>query len=362
MNFRKLALYVGIFFIFNWLDYKEISDVFRDGKLRYLFFCMAPISFIYFRKHLSWAPAIIAALAIFSFAIHDYMLYSCFPLLIILATLGASVAVVKQGKDFFANILLVTGLFESVVALLQVCGVHLLFRPIDTTDLHSPIGFIGNPTILGPMLVACLCPALWRKHYLSASIMAVAAIATTSSMTYAALAVVLVVYLWQRSSFIFASMFALLAAVPVSLAYVFVPNHPIWNLSGRAFIWSFGMRAVSEHPLFGVGIGGWVGIYIKKFAPEILPKFFTHLPYNLHNDYLDFVVEYGLVAAGVLAIALFQFLYNFKPTWTHAICAGLLVNAAANFPLSLPPTAIIMAVAWAHSAKYGKLSIEEIDV
>lgn len=72
------------------------------------------------------------------------------------------------------------------------------------------------------------------------------------------------------------------------------------NSSSRFAIWSFGLNALSEVPVFGFGLDGfWTPLRIDVFLQEhgwALP--------NLHNGYLSIVVEGGIVGLGLLLLAL----------------------------------------------------------
>lgn len=347
------VLCVLLFLALNGLDYKNLGDVFRHGKIRYLSLFLAPVAFHYLRPKLTWGPAFFGSLAIFSWAIHDYMMYAGFPLLLILGVLVAACFVVDMGEEALARILILSGVLQSSLALLQYFGFYFLFHPASPKDFNIPVGFMGNETVLGSFLVAAICPALWRKNYIAAALMIAAIIVSYSQMAWGALGVVLVLFLWHKVNLRAALASVLAGIVTLSGCYFFFSDSPAMSFHGRLFIWPFGLRAIMEAPLFGSGIGSWVGVYVPRFKDEILAQFNHHLPYQLHNDYLDFIVEYGLAAFGVLSVALSQFIFSFKPTWVHAVCVAILVNSLANFPLCLIPTALIFVVCWAHANRRG---------
>lgn len=347
----RFAYYAAAFLFFNLVDYKKIADEFRDGKVRWLALSLVPVTFVTFRRHLSWAPAYFGALAVFSFAINDYRQFSCFPLLLILGTLVMSCVLVKQGEDFFARSLMIMGAFQAGIAILQTLGVHLIFTPVLEKEYYNAVGLIGHATILGPTLVAALCPALWRKHYLLSALIIAAILATKSSMTYASLVAVVLIYLWRARGVAWAFGGAALILAAAAAAYLLYPQGNAWRMTGRAVLWEYGWRAFMENPLWGFGPGSWMGIFLPRYKREFVQIFETQWPKQLHNDYMEFLIDYGILPALPLLVALGQFLRGFRPTWTHAICVGLLVNAGANFPLCLPPTAMILVVAWAYCFK-----------
>jgi len=350
-NIIPALLCLLLFLSLNAIDYKNLGDIFRHGKLRFLFLFLAPVAFHYLRPKLSWGPALFGSLAIASFCLHDYMVYGELPLITILAVLAAACFVVDMGEEALARLLIISGVVQSVLAVLQFFGVYFLFRPERAQDFRIPVGFMGNETVLGSFLVACICPALWRKNYFAAGLMALAIILSYSQMAWGCLGVVAVLYSWHRINFRSAVYLSAIGLLSLTAAISLMPHSPALSFHGRLFIWPFGLRALEAGPLFGGGIGSWTGVYIPLFKDEILEQFHNHLPYQLHCDYLDFLVEYGLIPFGILGYALVEFIYKFKPSWPHAVCAAILVNALANFPLCLPPTALIFVVCWALSFK-----------
>lgn len=358
---RKYLPAIGLFLALNWLDYANLGDIFRHGKIRYLALMLVPLIFTHLKPKLSWAPALFASLALFSWTIHDFPLQANFQLLQIFGVMFAASYLVGKGADWFGNLLCLSGAFQAVVALLQVCGIHIFFTPALMEDMHTPVGFSGHESVLGAFLVACLPAALWRGWFYAAFLMIVAILATCSAMAWGSLGAIATIFIWHLAGFRSACALAFLGLALLGLAELLFPGNALMSFHGRFFIWPFGFRAIREHPLFGSGLGGWRAIYIPRFKDEILAVFHYHLPVQLHCDYLDFIVEYGLLGSAAFLCAIGQFIRNFRPTWHHAACAAVLVNSLGNFSLCLVNTALIFVVCWAHSAKYGSIAIEEMD-
>ena len=347
----RVWLLVGLFASLNFMDYGNTPDPFRDGKIRYLMLTLVPGSFCFFRKRLTFGPAYFAALALFGFTVRDFMLFSTMPIILIFAVMGAAVACVELGKDTFARLLVAGGVFQAALALLQVCGIHILTgAPVIPEALHKPFGLWGHETVLGPFLVSCLAAALWRERWVSSLLILVAILSTVSTMTYAALGAVLALFIWHRSSFFYAFLACLLGAIALGVGFLIAPDHPVLSVNGRGVIWKYVWEALKAKPVWGYGPGAWAAkimpTYYKQYAVEL-----RTLPLNMHMDYLEFLVAYGVVGAVPMAAAGGLFLRNFRPTWTHAVCVGLLVNALGNFPFCLPPLALIFVVCWAHSMR-----------
>lgn len=341
-------LVLGIFAALNLMDYATVpgGDPFRDGKIRYLFLLSAPLSYVYFKKWLGYAPAMFVCLAIVSFAVHNFMLYATWPLLLILVVMAVAVAGVKLGEETFAKILLWSGGLQTGFALVQLCfGFHFFYQPTDEWAMHIPVGLYGNETVLGPFLLACLCPALWDRRWVLSGVMVVALVASLSSMTIGSLGVVLFLYAWKRLGGGIAAAVAAAGAFALGLLYVLDPTHPMLDWDGRGVIWKYGWKAFQERPLFGHGVGAWAGELLGKYAPMYATELRT-MPKQLHCDVLDFLVEYGLVGASLFVYPVLSFLRNFRPTWKHAACVAILVNGLANFPLCLPPIAVVFVTCW----------------
>ncbi len=345
--FLSLALFMAV----CGFDYKNLGDAFRQGKIRFVFLALIPVIYLGLKPRLTWAPAAFAALAWASFTLNDYMLYAELPVFEIMACLALAAAIVTIPAGAVAKTLIFAGSIQAVLGIFQYFGVHFILRPVFQQEFYEVVGMMGNRTVLGPFLCACLAPALWGKKYALSLIMIISIVCTKSSMTSASLGAVLSIYLWHRTSFKVAAAAASGALLILLGLFLARPDYNFFAGDGRGFIWSFGLRAFKAAPWFGGGIGSWAGQYIGMYKDEILKQFSYHLPFQMHNDYLDFLVEYGAVPfIGVLA-AIAHFIKQFKPTWHHAVCASLMVNAAANFPLCLISHALIFVVCWAYSMR-----------
>lgn len=347
---KRFLLLLGLFLSLNAMDFGLIADPFRDGKIRWLMLTMVPVSFYFFRKKLTFGPAYFAALALFGFTVRDFMLYGAMPIILIFGVMGMAVVCVDLGRETFAKLLVASGTFQAVLGLLQVCGIHILTALPEPSALHKPFGLWGHETVLGPFLVACLAPALWRGRWLSAGLMLAAILATVSTMTYAALGAVLVLFIWHRTRFIYAVLVSLLGAWLLAIGFYLFPDHPVLSVNGRGVIWKYVWEALQERPVWGYGPGAWAGkilpSYFKQYAEEL-----RSMPVQMHMDYLEFLVAYGAAGAVPLVYEGIRFVRNFRPSWMHAVCVGILVNALGNFPLCLPPLALVFVVCWAHSMR-----------
>jgi hypothetical protein len=201
---------------------------------------------------------------------------------------------------------------------------------------NKPTGFMGQETLLGAFLAASLAPALFRARYLSSAVIGLCIYATHSTMSALAGGAVIFLWLWSIDFEL-----AFLAAVGATLAgyliYLDQPSSPFFSATGRLEFWKIGYAEHLLRPTFGWGPGSWQD---KQIVHQGL-----WLNY-LHNEYIEILVEYGRIGAGLGLAALLQFLWRFRLTWHHAMCAAILVNACGNFPLHLAATGTLFVTGW----------------
>jgi len=348
-NIIMASLLLGL----NGLDWVNLGDIFRHGKIRFCLLALVPVSFVFFSKRLHWSAGLIGATVLGSWVIHDYQALGMISLILIFACLSLASAIVQLPKELFAKVLIISGLIETVICLLQRVGIHFLFHPAYQRDMHEMVGTYGNRTILGPFLVACLAPALWERKWWAVIPMTLAIALLHSTLTFAAFAAVFLLYVWHACGPLRAIVFGWVGFLAIALAVFHYPKFSGFDFDGRLQMWSAGISAVKQAPWFGAGIGAWQQIYLPQYGAGLLKVFGDTVPRQLHCDALDFAVEYGLVPLAILGIALAQFVRNLKPTWHHAVCAGLLINSLGNFPFAIISIALIFTVCWAHSMKQG---------
>lgn len=130
----------------------------------------------------------------------------------------------------------------------------------------------------------------------------------------------------------------------------------------RAWIWRPAFRMWSDHRLHGVGPGQFDARFPAYRSPT------TPLsPQHVHNEYLELLVEYGAVGAGIVGLGLVAFVHGLYRTSRHvergssdlgvkqsnrtaffaggvAGLAGLGVHCFFDFNLHLPAVAVAAAV------------------
>ena len=343
---QNLGLCLALILALNGVDYAQLINAFDDGKTRYLLLSLVPISFIFVTKRLGWAPALVSALALFSWVVHDYKPShdTVLPIISIFACLGLASAVVYLGERLFGNILIASGLVQGVIALLQWArAIGVL--PFGFPHHELPDGLIGNSTLLAPFLVICLAPAIWRGIWWAVIPIAAAVLACHSVGGLVCLTALLLLRFGIFIPFAAAMLYPLGLYFGVCHLY----GRSLIDSDGRYFMWSFGWRAIREHFWFGSGIGAWENIYLPRFQNELLESFHYHLPRALHNDYIDFAIEYGCAPLCALFVGLIAWLRKFRPTWPHAVCATTMVDACFSFPAPQIYMAVPFLVCWKFS-------------
>jgi hypothetical protein len=282
------------------------------------------------------------------FVLRNYPIMGSLYMLLLPAVLAIGVYFSGYDRSKFGMWLSYLGLIQAVIAIFQVCGVHLLFTPREAWAQNLATGLMGHNTVLGPFLVCCFAPALWQRRYLTASVLFLAAALSDSSMTYASLGFVLWAYYWHRSGPKMAAYSAYLGFTALCLIYALFPSLGVFGLSGRAHIWAQAVTAWKSAWLFGHGAGSWEYVLSPKLVGLVGGT--MRWP-QIHNEYLECLVAFGVALFVPLMLAIGQFSKRFKPTWHHAICGALLINAAGNFTFQIPTLALIFIVSWMYSAQ-----------
>lgn len=320
--------------------------------MRYLLLACIPPLFLIIKKHISWPIAYFYCYVLFFFILRNYPITECFMLILISATLffGGYLAHFSQKKLGFW--LVCAGSIQAVIAIFQRFGVHILFTPNEAWGMYLATGTMGHNTVLGPLLVACLAPALWMRNYVCAAIILCAALLCSSSMTFASLGFVLWVFYWYRTSNFWACISAYLCVIVGAILWISFPNMEIFGTSGRVPIWIAAIEAFKSAWIVGHGLTYWPLVYLPQKVGLQGDLAWIHI----HSDYLEILVAYGVSLFIPLLYAIYQFVSRFKPSWPHAVCGAILINALANFPFQIVPIALIFIVCWAYCAKNSQSS------
>jgi O-Antigen ligase len=258
-----------------------------------------------------------------------------------------------------------TGVLCSVVVLLQAAGLRWLTSDVYTgLEFRAP-GTFGNPNWAGAF-IAPLVPLLlglgatakrpsW--YYAAAALLTLATIATLSKGGVVTLAVGLFVFAVLGRSVPRGRRLALfgLASACAAAAFALAWHQDLlmqasW-LRGRLFLWRAALFIISEHPLTGVGLGGYPSAYGRAAAALIGGDSAAFLPLAsvdfAHHDLLQFAAEGGLVTAAAFvvvvaaALALAHRRSDPLSRAAGAAVAALVVNGFADSPLRVPSTFVL---------------------
>lgn len=123
-----------------------------------------------------------------------------------------------------------------------------------------------------------------------------------------------------------------------------------------------------DYPLFGTGAGSYYGVFPRYREADLEDQFYDHA----HNDYLEFLIEYGAIGTALLAAIVLLTLWHainaqrrrrdlllrgMGLTATMAITA-MLIHATVEFNLQIPANAatftVLLAMGWL--ARYSDLA------
>lgn len=265
--------------------------------------------------------------------------------------------------------LTIAGAVCALLVLAQAAGLRWLTEGLPTgLEFRSP-GSLGNPNwaaaFLAPLaplslaLAAAAATPGWRRlHHAGAALLALATVLTLSKGGVLSLAAGALVFVLLDPRLPASRRRALLAA---ALACVLVLLLAAWRLDGftsapwlrgRLFLWRAALWLAGEHPLTGVGLGGYLPAYGSAAAALLQGNPTLFMPLSAvdfaHDDVLQFAAEGGLVSA-----AAFVFVGVQAFRWVRvrsgdalaravgAALAAIFVNGLADSPLREPATFVL---------------------
>lgn len=265
--------------------------------------------------------------------------------------------------------LTLSGTACALLVLSQAAGLRWLTDGLPTSlEFRSP-GSLGNPNWaaaflapLAPLSLALGSTAAtprWRGlHHAAAALLALAAAVTLSKggvLSLAAGAVVLVLLdpglpRPRRRALWGAALASVLTALLLAWQFDWYETAP-W-LRGRLFLWRVALLLSSEHPLTGVGLGGYVSSYGPAAASLLQSDSALFMPLSsvdfAHNDLLQFAVEGGLMSAAAFVLVGVQALRwatarkgDALARAAGAALAAIFVNGLFDSPLRVPATFVL---------------------
>jgi O-antigen ligase len=263
-------------------------------------------------------------------------------------------------------VLTLSGAVCALLVLAQAAGLRWLTEGLPTSlEFRSP-GSFGNPNWaaaflapLAPMslaLAATSAASGWRKlHHANAALLGLATAATLSKGGLLSLAAGVVVYALLDPRLPRTRRRALLGAMLAgALGVLLLAWHFDWcatapSLRGRLFLWRVALWLASEHPLTGVGLGGYVAEYGTAAATLLQHDPGLFMPLSsvdfAHNDVLQFAAEAGVLSAAAFVLVGVQALRraaaragDARARAAGAALAAIYVDGLADSPLREPAT------------------------
>lgn len=333
----------------NIIGYFSGIDPFRDGKEQVLYY-LSIIGTAHWIKSkfgtwfaLAW---ICWAAQIVLYGIDDYALHTLFTVLGIFFAGFFTVKYVNRKAIFL--IFRISLWIQLIYCVGQIARLHYFKIDIDQSFYGLPIGTLGHHTMLGVFMAALAPIAIeeWSTGEFCAICMVT--MLTFSTMSFGALIGGVCVYLWRdrkRMSALASSAFVL---ITMGIFKLVAPNADWFSTTGRAYVWPIAVHYMKLRPQ-GYGPGSWFGLYAHWSIPGTLPWSY------LHNEYLQFAFEGGVLALGFVLLGLIQTYRRSKPI-EAGVLAALLVNAFGNFDLHVPVTAYLFSVMLCLIAKDHALS------
>lgn len=201
---------------------------------------------------------------------------------------------------------------------------------------YKPTGFFSQETLLGAFLVACLAPALFSRRWWAFLPITACIAATHSTMSCASATVVYGLFFWKNIGKLPVIAVSAIFGAFLVVAIKLHPDNPWFSDTERFRFWRYGLSSFLKRPLFGHGPGSWLP------SSPMLEQRLTHL----HNEYLEFLTEYGSFGAAIGLWGVADFLRKFRLTWHHALVVGLAVDAFGNFPFHIASLGTIFLTAW----------------
>lgn len=314
------------------MDYGMIADPFRDGKLRYLLLAFALCQTMSMWKiHPCWA--LFAGWNSARWIVADFPAHGVIEVLAVPAC-----ALVGAWWDRSCrkvpHTIAVVALFQCAYGLLQMTGWDP-YLSVEKDFVGKPIGTLGHYTMLGPFLAVGACFFAQRLgswwHRAAFTFLCLGILLVDSTMSVLALGAGLGYTLWRRCPGT-AYGCAALALLAGGLAFLAWPDAQFFSLTGRQIAWPHGLDAWLKAPFFGHGPGAW-SAYLNGPLNQATGMNWQ----QLHNDFLQLLVEHGVIGFGIVAVGLAMFfrkaqrLCPFYGSAAVVLCA----NALGNFPMHL---------------------------
>lgn len=204
---------------------------------------------------------------------------------------------------------------------------------------------LGNPNFVAAFLAGLLpltfslADKVGKHRRLLSGLFVLQALAILATGSRAPILALAAAVLWMASSrgSKWWGTFGLAVLGIVVIAAIFSPARDLkTTLRGRAYIWKISAPHLADHPLLGLGPGGFAAAYpaweTQKWqaAPgSEIDRMFIGAEDHAHNDYLEILADYGAIGLLAWGATLFVFL---RTAWFRARAGGsrLVLGASAG--------------------------------
>jgi len=248
-------------------------------------------------------------------------------------------------RKVLGNGILLAGVIQAICLILNQWGLEPLriYSYFLNADLYyvgagvavphnvvMPIGTLMNINMSSVLCVAAL-PFAIRAFPLFILPLVYAVLLSKSSMSYLGALSVIFWYIYSQTrakkKFIAASIFVLLCSLYL------LKGHYLLDGGNRFKIWEIALKVLSIRPFTGMGLG---------FVYDNFPMYFTAQEFRqLHNEPLEFLVNFGLVGVFFLGLILSK-VTLVKKNWSFfAVIFALLVNSLGNLTYHISSLSLI---------------------
>lgn len=357
----------------------SVGEQMREPKAQFLILICGIMLSYELGRRISWPLGAGAALCYLS----SFFLAHAFPyeqLLMFSAAMGSCLLFTqfkKNDVERLFELLEAAGCLTAAYALIFQFTDHDPFlHAIPGASLTRVPAFFGQHTLYGPFAVGCFAPALFRRHYWRAALIAAPIPLINSSFTYLSLGVVLAMFAIFRlgkRAILGLSLMAALAAGWVGYTYArgdYVKQEAL-NDNGRFALWNLTWAVSKPRLLIGHGYSSFqiqFPLFLSKEirqanglndeglsekAKRILAlgeelRLRSGIFLHPHNELLLVLYEFGLVGVFVALTIILTFFFfwvdcpDTAENWAlGAIFFSFLANSMGNFPLHLIPQALL---------------------
>lgn len=281
---------------------------------------------------------------------------------------------VTEQRWFILMPIIIAGLVQSMIAIIQWFDPHLLFSSLATDEfLGRSFGTLGHPSLLGQYMIFPIFAVVSqlkgresrqklqkKMHWMLVFSLIILLIGLLLSVNRASILGVFsgglfLIFLhlrerWQRLRRLTLPLMTAAAVVMVSILFVIAslpspnnPQHstPYRSIHVRAAIWKHVPSMIAERPFFGIGLEN-VDVAFSPHMPAELLRLEkpTNFADSSHNVFFDLLVQTGILGTlafvGFLTSVCMIFFRQRQTTWMWksmlAGITGILISWQFGFP------------------------------